>query len=42
MNDDTVINESTAATLSQIMALRLSRRDALKGVAAAGVYGLLA
>jgi secreted PhoX family phosphatase len=41
MNDDTLINESTAATLSQIMALRLSRRDALKGVAAAGVYGLL-
>ena len=40
MNDDTVLNESTAATLSQIMALRLSRRDALKGVAAAGVYGL--
>ena len=40
MDDDTVSNESKAATLSQLMDLRLSRRDALKGMAAAGVYGL--
>jgi secreted PhoX family phosphatase len=38
--DDTVSNESAAATLSQLMEIRLTRRDALKGMAAAGVYGL--
>ena len=41
MDDDTVSNESKATTLSQLMALRLSRRDALRGMAAAGVYGLV-
>ena len=31
----------TQSTISQLMALRISRRTALKGVAAAGVYGLV-
>ena len=38
--DDTVSNPSTAPGMSELMQLRLTRRDALKGMAAAGVYGL--
>jgi secreted PhoX family phosphatase len=38
--DDTLSNGSSAPTLSQLMNVRLTRRAALKGVAAAGVYGL--
>ncbi|MEQ1772682.1 MAG: PhoX family phosphatase [Burkholderiales bacterium] len=39
-SDDTVSNESAAVTISQLMQMRMSRRDALAGMAAAGVYGL--
>lgn len=38
--DNTVSNTSTAPTLAQLMQARLTRRTALKGVAAAGAYGL--
>ncbi len=38
--DDTVSNESTQPTIAQLMDVRMTRRTALKGVAAAGVYGL--
>ncbi len=38
--DDTVSSDSTAVTISQLMQMRLTRRGALKGMAAAGVYGL--
>ena len=41
MNDDSVSNDSQTTTLSQLVQTRLSRRDALKGMAAAGVYGLV-
>ena len=40
MDDDTVSNKSQTTTLAQLMAIRLSRRDALKGMTAAGAYGL--
>ncbi len=36
----TASNPSTAATMSQLIATRWSRRDALKGISAAGAYGL--
>jgi secreted PhoX family phosphatase len=39
-DDDTVSNTSTATPMSRLMQTRLTRRDALKGMAAAGVYGL--
>jgi uncharacterized protein len=38
--NDQVSNPSTTATMSQLIETRLSRRDVLKGVAAAGAYGL--
>lgn len=38
--DDTVSNESPKIDMAQLMQIRLSRRGALKGMAAAGVYGL--
>ncbi len=37
---DTIVNPSTAATMSQLIEAHLTRRDALKGMAAAGVYSL--
>lgn len=39
-DDDRISNPSTAPTLQQVLALRLNRRDTLKGMAAAGLYGL--
>ena len=38
--DNTVSNPSTTAPMSQLIETRLTRRDALKGMAAAGIYGL--
>jgi uncharacterized protein len=38
--DEPVSNPSTAATMSQLIETRLSRRDVLRGIAAAGAYGL--
>lgn len=38
--DDTTANRSSVPTLREVMALRISRRGALKGLTAAGVYGL--
>lgn len=38
--NDSISNPSTGPALQEVMALRLSRRGALKGMAAAGVYGL--
>ena len=37
---DAISNPSNQATLSHLMQLRLTRRDALKGISAAGVYSL--
>ena len=39
-DDDTVSNLSGSTPMHQLMQLRLTRRDTLKGMAAAGVYGL--
>lgn len=39
-DDDGISNPSTEPTLQEVMGLRLSRRDALKGLAAGGLYGL--
>ena len=38
--DDTVSNESTELTIAQLMDARITRRTALQGMAAAGIYGL--
>ncbi len=38
--DDTVSNESAEPTIAQLMDARMTRRTALQGMAAAGVYGL--
>src|SRR5262245_36449996 len=38
--DDTVSNQSAEPTISQLMDVRMTRRAALQGLAAAGVYGL--
>ena len=38
--DDPVSNDSAATSIAQLMQTRLTRRGALKGMAAAGVYGL--
>ncbi len=38
--DDTVSNPTAAAPLADLIHLRLSRRDVLKGLAAAGAFGL--
>ena len=40
MDDDTFSNECIVATISQVMDVRMTRRAALQGMAAAGVYGL--
>ena len=40
-DDDTVSNPSGSTPVHQLMQLRLTRRDALKGMAVAGVYGLV-
>ncbi len=37
---DTASSPTAQVPLSQLMQMRLTRREALKGVAAAGVYGL--
>jgi secreted PhoX family phosphatase len=39
-SDDTVSNESAEPTIAQLMDARMTRRTALQGMAAAGVYGL--
>ena len=40
MDDDPVSNPVVTVTLSEIMEARMTRRSALQGMAAAGVYGL--
>ena len=41
LDDDTFSNECVVATISQLMDVRMTRRAALQGIAAAGVYGLV-